>query len=338
METLAQNVDDLEWIRVEDGNAPGQVRRSAIAVAQRAGFSEHRTGEVAIAATELATNLQRHAREGVVVVRVRRAAAEAAVELIVTDTGPGFADLAALARDGNSSGGTLGIGLGAVMRLATWFDAHSVPGRGTVMIATFWPAAAPVPRPAVAAILRPFEGETECGDAWALREQGDAAVLMVADGLGHGPLAAAASGAAVRAFLGASPGQTPAELLRALHGALRGTRGAAVAIVRLDPALRTLTFAGAGNVAIWIDDGEQRRGLSSAPGIVGHNARAFRDLRVPLPAGARVVLHSDGLTSKWDLATYPGLRVHDPHLIAATLMRDAAIHHDDASVVVAKVP
>ncbi|HEX3468867.1 MAG TPA: ATP-binding protein [Candidatus Elarobacter sp.] len=334
MEALIRDVDDLEWIRIDDSSAPGQVRRRAAAVAERIGFSEHRTGEVAIAATELATNVQRHAQAGTVVVRERRAGAESAVELLVADSGPGFLDIDAIARDGTSTGGTLGIGLGAAIRLASWFDAHSVPGRGTVMVATFWPAHPPVPRPSLGAIVRAFDGEPVCGDAWASRTHGDATLLLLADGLGHGALAAAASNQAVRAFLGAPLGQTPGELLRGLHGALRATRGAAAAVVRLDPALAALTFAGVGNIAVWIDDGEQRRGLPSAPGIVGHNARTFRDLTVALSPDATVVMHSDGLTTKWDLAAYPGLRAHDPLLVAATLMRDAGIHHDDASVVV----
>ncbi|MDB5073261.1 MAG: putative Two-component system regulatory protein [Candidatus Eremiobacteraeota bacterium] len=337
MEALTGSVEDLEWIAVEDGSAPGRVRRSAMAVARRLGFSEHRVGEVAIAATELATNLHRHAVEGAVLVRVRRDAGEAAVELVVVDGGPGVADLGAVARDGTSSAGTLGIGLGAAMRLSTWFDSHSVLGRGTVMVATFWPAAAPVARPIVAALTREMVGETVCGDACAQRRREGATTLMLADGLGHGELAAIAAREAVRAFIGETDaGAKPATTIRRLDGVLRSTRGAAVAIVELDASARTLTFAGVGNVAGWIDDGEQRKALVSNPGIVGNNAKTIREFETALPDGALVVLHSDGLTSKWDLRAYPGLRQRDPHLVAATLMRDAGVRHDDASVIVAR--
>jgi hypothetical protein len=128
---------------------------------------------------------------------------------------------------------------------------------------------------------------------------------------------------------------SPALAIRRIDRALHSTRGAAVAIVRFEANGEALTFAGVGNVAVWIDDGVQRRGLLSTPGIVGHNLRKVQDLSAPLPAAATVVMHSDGLTSKWDLAGYPGLRARDPQLIAATLMRDAGVRHDDASVVVA---
>jgi anti-sigma regulatory factor (Ser/Thr protein kinase) len=336
VEALAPNVTDLEWIAVEESSAPGHVRRAAMSVARQLGFSEHRVGEVAIAATELATNLHLHAKAGVIVLRERRCGEAGAIELIVADSGPGMADLDAFTSDGRSSNGTLGIGLGAVVRMATWFDAYSLPGRGTVMVATFWQDAAPCTRPAFAAVTRPINSEIVCGDAWAERTHDGILTLMLADGLGHGVLAAGASSEAVLAFRTGTSHEMPADAIRYMHDRLRATRGAAVAVVRLDPVHRKLTFAGIGNIAAWVDDGEARHGLLSTPGIVGHNARKFSEMQIALPPGATVILHSDGLTSKWDLGAYPGLRSRDAHLVAATLMRDAAVHHDDASILVAQ--
>ena len=329
-------VQDIEWISVEESSAPGQVRRAVMRLAERMGFSEHRVGEVGIAASELATNLHRHAKQGSVVIRVRRENNDAAVELVVIDAGPGMSDLAAHARDGTSSAGTLGIGLGAAMRLATWFEGHSTPGRGTVMLATFWRGEAPCPRPVVGALTRPMAGESVCGDAYAQRSEGAITSLLLADGLGHGELAAMASRQAVRTFSEDAQGLGPAHTLEALHAALRGTRGAAVAVVRLDLPAQRITFAGVGNIAVWIDDGERRRAIMSSPGIVGNNAQKIREVESVLPRGALVVLHSDGLTSKWDLRAIPGLWAQDPHVVAGSLMREAGIRHDDASVVVAR--
>jgi anti-sigma regulatory factor (Ser/Thr protein kinase) len=336
VEALIAPVEDLEWIAVEDGTAPGRVRRSAMALAGRLCFSEHRAGEVGIAATELATNLHRHAVAGVVLVRIRRAGDETGVELVVVDAGPGVADFGALTRDGTSTAGTLGIGLGAAMRLATWFDSHSVPGRGTVIVATFWRATAPTLRPTTAALTRPMGGQAVCGDACAVRADGDVTTLLLADGLGHGELAAIAARAALRSFAQAAPDERPARTIERVNAALRPTRGAAVAVVRLDPPAGTIAFAGLGNVAAWIDDGERRRALLSHPGIAGAHHKPVRDYVLELPKHALVVLHSDGLTPKWNLDAYPGLRARDPHLVAATLIRDAGVRHDDASIMVAK--
>jgi anti-sigma regulatory factor (Ser/Thr protein kinase) len=337
METVGAIVEDVEWIRVEESSAPGQVRRAAGALAAKLGFSEHRVGEIAIAVTELATNLHLHATNGSVLLRVRRTGGVSAIEIIVMDAGPGLANLQASSRDGESTGGTLGIGLGAAMRMATRFDSHSVVGRGTVMIATFWSDAAPEEKPAVAGLTRPINGEQVCGDASAFRTGGGTTTILHVDGLGHGGLACSAAQCAVRAFLSGDEDDTgPARTIARLNGAMRGTRGAAVAVVRLDAKAASLTFAGVGNIAVWIDDGEKRRSLISQPGIVGNHTRVTREIDVPFPEHALVVLHSDGLTSKWDLNAYPGLRTRDLHLVAATLIRDAGVHRDDASVTVAR--
>jgi anti-sigma regulatory factor (Ser/Thr protein kinase) len=336
VEALIAPVEDIAWIPVEDESAPGSVRRAASALARRVGFSEHRAGEVAIAATELASNLHKHAVSGAVLLRLRRSADDVAVELVVVDGGPGVLDLAASAEDGRSTGGTLGIGLGAAMRLASWFDSHSVVGRGTVMVATFWRTPTDIARPAVAALTRPMAGELVCGDACAYRTDGSATSVLLVDGLGHGEIAAIASRAAVRAFIADDGDAGPARTLQRIDEAMRATRGAAGAIARVDRENGTLTFAGIGNVAAWLDDGEKRRALVSAPGILGANQRPAREVTLPLPPQALIVLHSDGLSSKWDLDAYPGLRSRDPHLVAATLIRDAGVRRDDASVAVAR--
>ena len=269
--------------------------------------------------------------------RIRRTPAEAAVELIAADCGPGVADLFVAAHGGRSTAGTLGIGLGAAMRMATWFDSHSVIGRGTVIVATFWRAEAPAPMPDVAVITRAMDGETVCGDAAAFRTDGgmdDGAARRRARSWRACGARIARSRArvrhrATRTRAGAHP-QTHQ------HDALRGTRGAAAAVVQLDPSAARLTFAGVGNVAVWLDDGTRRASLVSTPGIIGTHARTIREVMLPVAAGSLLIMHSDGLSTKWDLDAYPGLRRRDPLVVAATLMRDAGVHRDDASVVVAR--
>lgn len=325
---------DDEWIPVEDASAPGRVRRSAVQYAQRIGFSEHRTGEVAIAVTELATNLQHHATHGVMLVRIRRDFEEPGLQVVSIDSGPGIADFAAIAADGESSRGTLGIGLGAVIRMASAFAVHSVRERGTVMDALFYAGPAPASRPPIAGFTRPITGETVCGDAWGYYTLDGSLYVVLADGLGHGELAATAAREAVKVFLSDTSETDLPRSLQRMDAALQGTRGAAVGTMCIDRAAKTMTFAGVGNVAAWVDDGERRRALPSTPGIVGANAKKVRQAQMALNRHCTIVMHSDGLSSKWDLGQYPGLRAKEPPLIAATLLRDAGIRHDDASVVV----
>lgn len=337
---------DVAWARVDDPSVAGTMSRTAGQLAGRLGFSDHRSGEVAIAAMELCTNLYRHAVAGAMVLRVLRLLEQAAVELVAVDAGPGIDDVYSWLADGHSSRGTLGIGLGAVQRMASSFHAHSVKGRGTVVVATFWPETRS--RSAadgrfdgddgaeVTALTRPINGETVCGDSWAEREaDGSRAMVMLADGLGHGPLAAAASQAAVRAFEDATGG--PADILQQQHARLSATRGAAVAIADLDIGHGVMRFAGVGNISAWVVDDEGRHGMISHPGIVGHQVRSMREVSFPLAGGVLVILHSDGISNKWDLRSYPGLRNQDVTVVAATIMRDAGIRHDDASIVVARV-
>jgi hypothetical protein len=158
---------------------------------------------------------------------------------------------------------------------------------------------------------------------------------MLCDGLGHGPLAAISAQAAVTEFLSAPPGG-PRDLLEHIHGRIQHTRGVVAGVAELDLTRGVLRFAGIGNISGTAIDGGRRRAMVSLPGIVGHQRRDTREFEHPLSAGTVVVLHSDGLTDRWDLPSYPGLVTHVPIVIAATLLRDAARRRDDAAVLVAR--
>lgn len=333
MDTLTSNVEDVQWIDVDHESACGRVRRAATDVARRLGFDEHRCGEVAIATSELATNVFRHATNGRSLLRVRRQGERAGVEVLFVDRGPGIADLQAMSRDGNSTRGTLGVGIGAAMRMASLYDCYSLPGHGTVTVATFWDADTKPSAPAVNGLTRSMSGELRCGDAWAYAADDGVTKIILADGLGHGELAAVASSKAIAAFR-QTASTSAADVMEQVNKALRSTRGAAAAVMVVNEATSSATFCGIGNVSVWLEDGEGRKGLASGPGIAGAYAKTIRELSVELTPHTTVVMHSDGLTSKWSLARYPALRRRDPLLVAATLLRDAGVHHDDASVVV----
>lgn len=329
-------VEDVGWLRVDDPSSPGTVRRRLVELAHQVGFSETRTGEVGIVATELATNLVKHARDGAVLLRLLRSDGVGGVEIVAVDSGPGMRDPKAVFADGRSTAGTLGIGLGAVARLSSRYDVHSTPGHGTVVTATLWPTGVAVAPGHAAGLTRVMSGEEVCGDAYAVRTVHDGLLLMVADGLGHGPLAARASSEAVRVFR-ESTHHSPAELLRELHRALQPTRGAAIAIGHLQPRRALLTYAGIGNIAGRLVDNGVSKGLVSHPGIVGHHARVPRSLVYDVTPTSYVVMHSDGVRDRWDTAELPGLLNHTPLVVAASILRDAGVRPDDASVLVAQV-
>jgi len=326
-------------LRVEDSSYVGGARRLAAALCRDLGFDEYRAGEAALIVTELATNLVKHTggAGGVLVFRPIQVAGASGLEVLSLDQGPGISNIGESLRDGHSTTGSPGTGLGAIRRLSSAFDIYSAPGKGVVVFSRIW--SNPLPESSsllsVGAVCLPVHGEQACGDAWAMHQSGDTTLLMVADGLGHGPDAAAAANEAVTAFQKHAP-RSPAEVIELVHAALRSTRGAAVAVAALALGQRVVRFAGVGNIAGVILDGPISRSLSSINGTAGVAVRKIQEDTYPWPEGGLLVLHSDGVEKRWKLEDYPGLARKAPTLIAGVLFRDHNCPRDDSSVVVAK--
>ncbi|MFI9641211.1 SpoIIE family protein phosphatase [Micromonospora sp. NPDC051925] len=324
--------DAGHWYRVESGSAASAVRRAAERLGGQLGLGDNRVAELAIVAAELTSNLVKHAQEGVLLLRPVSTDDAAGVELIAIDSGPGMADLTVSSRDGHSTTGTLGIGLGAITRQASWYDAWSRPGRGTVFAVQVWAKNVVATPTWAAGLTRPITGEQVSGDSHSMRTVQERHQVLVCDGLGHGPLAN------VAAFRTA-PAGPPATVVQHLHRSMSHTRGAALAVAELDPAAGLLRYAGLGNIAGTVlgPDGT-RRGLVSLPGIAGHQRPTVREYDYPFPAGATLVMQSDGVVDRWRSDDYPGLTGRAPVVVAATLLRDAGIRRDDACVLVARTP
>jgi anti-sigma regulatory factor (Ser/Thr protein kinase) len=325
-------------VPVEDESRVGEARRAAILAADRAGMDETGRGRVALVATELATNLARHARGGAMLLRPL-AEEGPGVELLAVDRGPGM-DVARSMVDGFSTGGTAGEGLGAVRRIADGFDVFSQADKGTIVLARVVEREAAAPLAGASAlrvgvVCAPAPGEERSGDGWAVTRHAERVRLLVVDGLGHGPLAADAANEAVRIFR-AYPDLGPGETLDRLHGALRPTRGAAAAIAEIVFATSMLRFAGIGNIAASVLGAEGARSLVSHNGIIGHQMRRVQELSYPWSDGAMVVLASDGLRSQWRIDQEPSLAARHPSVVAALLWRDHLRGRDDATVLVAR--
>lgn len=327
-------------IPVSDVSQIGEARRAAQRSAEVEQLNETDAGRVAVIATELATNLVRHSKGGgeILIAAHGRGKTEAGVEVMAIDRGPGMADLNRCFRDGFSTGGTAGHGLGAIRRMSDQSDVFS-SGEGTVI----W---ARVGSSLTVAGLRSSTtltwgcvsvaapGEQVCGDGWKLRIASDRLELLVTDGLGHGPLAFEASERACRLFDGRTD-TGPRAFIEQAHGDLSGTRGAAVALACVNLAAGRLTFAGVGNIAGTLLDGADRsRGLFSHNGTVGHLMHKAQEFEYPWGPASTLIMHSDGLQTRWALAKYPGLARRHPAVIAGVLYRDFKRGRDDVTVVV----
>lgn len=324
-------------IDVRESTGVGEARRLAAELARDAGFNSTDSGRLALIVTEAASNLIKHARGGEILLRMFDDDVRGrGVDVVALDRGPGITNLPAALRDGFSSAGTLGNGLGAIARLASSFDIYSRSESGTVLFARVSSAGAPRDSGfAFGAINVPFPGETVSGDCWAVRPSADRMLVLVADGLGHGSAASQASGAAAASFY-AHAAAAPGEVLEEIHRALRPTRGAAVAVAAIDRANRRIVFAGLGNIAGTILSNGSTRSVVSHHGTAGHDVRRIHEFTYEWPPQALFVLHSDGLTSHWTFDAYPGVQERHPMLIAALLYRDCRRARDDATVVVVR--
>jgi anti-sigma regulatory factor (Ser/Thr protein kinase) len=329
-------VTEYARLQVGDATAVGEARRRGAELARSLGMDELDAGRLALVVTEAATNLVKHAGGGEIFLRALRRNGAAGVDVLALDRGPGIRSLSEALKDGFSTAGTPGTGLGAIARTASRFDVYS-SAAGAAVFAQIWPAGTQWPStgPEIGGINVPHPGESVSGDAWAAHCSAEGPVLLVADGLGHGARAAEAAQAAVAAF-GRRLGAPPAQVLEDIHRALRPTRGAAVAIAALDRRRGLLRFAGIGNISGAVVSGAQSRNLVSHHGTAGGVARRIHEFSYPWSAGDVLVLHSDGLASHWNLEGYPGITQRHPSLIAALLCRDHRRGSDDTTVVVAR--
>ncbi len=344
-------------MEVRDEAQVGAARRAVHAYAREVGFSERELAELDIVVQELGTNAVRYAARGGWLHFMRPLGAEPGVELCYWDKGPGISDLARAVRDGVSTGGSLGTGLGAVRRLMDEFDLYSTvratgtlsrlpPQRrtthGTVLVGRKWVATTRLSSRAhgatarrVGAFSRPHPNETRNGDAYFVRRRGPQMLCAVVDGLGHGSGAYEASLVALDA-LGEWQGEPLDELFHAAHAALRGTRGAVLGACVVDSAQEALHYAGVGNIDVRVFNAPAPARPISTNGTLGARFERVRVWSYKWAEGTTIVLASDGISTKWDIQDYPGLLQHSPQLLAGVLMRDYVRDTDDATVFVAR--
>jgi anti-sigma regulatory factor (Ser/Thr protein kinase) len=327
-------------IYVSEVSQVGEARRAASVLAEKAGLSENRRGEVGIVVTELGTNLVQHTKGGQILLRTVSRGDASGIEILSLDSGPGIGDIDRCLTDGYSTSGTPGNGLGAIIRLSSEFDIYSKPVIGTAIWSRIWPTK-DIPKWNASAnahmefgvVCIPIKGEVECGDSWSLQPIGGGTRCMLVDGLGHGPGAAEASAAAVEIF--SSKAQEELEpLVNTMHNGMRHTRGAAVAVADIiDDAV---CYVGVGNICGAILTDGSMKSMVSHNGTIGHQIRKIKEFSYPFASESIIVMHSDGLGTQWRLDKWPGLIARHPSLIAGILYRDFARERDDVTVFVAR--
>ncbi len=322
-----------EYVAVGDGSAVGEARRKGNATAEKLGFDEVKCGQFALLASEVSRNVLLHGGGGQVLILGIASNDGPVARILALDKGPGIANITQAMEDGFSTAGTMGEGLGAIKRIASTMEIFTAR-TGTIVFIEI-SGVTSNHHLQVAGLAVPYPGERLCGDAWTFHQSPDRTLILIADGLGHGWEAAEAANEAL-AVCHARTERSPGEILSYVHDALKKTRGAAAAIAEIRNAEGTLTYAGVGNTSAVLLSQQASRSLVSHNGTLGMTAPKIQEFKVEWPKDGILIMHSDGLQSRWDLSTYSGLLARHAAVIGGALFRDFRRLRDDASVVVVK--
>ncbi|HWB59256.1 MAG TPA: ATP-binding protein [Chthoniobacteraceae bacterium] len=322
-------------------SSQGDIQRAAVAARAMAvslGFAANECEEIALAATELASNLVKHAAGGVI--RLAPAGVLPGIRIESEDRGPGILDVEKALADGYTTAGSLGAGLGAVNRLMDELEFYSLSPNGIRIVCQRWrrpDASIPCARWLEFGVAtRAYRRLPENGDAFVIRQWEGFALVGIIDGLGHGQFAQRASQTA-RHYIEQHFDQSLDNLFRGAGRACRATRGVVMTLARFDMAARKVLIAGIGNVeARLIANGDPARAnFVSRRGIVGLNAPNPLVVEIPWKTGNFLILHSDGLKTHWNWTDFPGLAHEKPGVIAQRLLYALGKIDDDATVLVA---
>jgi anti-sigma regulatory factor (Ser/Thr protein kinase) len=339
MEVMAA-VSKLISISGSDTSQTGSARRQALSLAAEMHFDDLRQGQLGIIVTEAAGNIASHAGSGEIILSGWTYEQQSGIDMLALDKGRGIENLSAALQDGYSTAGTPGNGLGAMSRLASQFQVFSSAGNGTAVFARVLQTSDQTESESqpyrMSSISVPIPGESVCGDAWSVQRTPGRSRYIVADGLGHGPLAHEAAAEAVRVFH-LYRNLTPEQVLIEIHAALAKTRGAAISIAEILHDKGVLNYTGAGNIVAAICFGGKTRSLVSMNGTVGHTVGKFQQFSYPWEPGSALIMHSDGLATRWNVEQYPGLASRHPALLAGVLFRDFCRKRDDATILVSQI-
>jgi anti-sigma regulatory factor (Ser/Thr protein kinase) len=336
-----------------------KVRKAASEFSEDLGFSEIEQEQISIAASELAQNLiANEVINGRIIISELIDGNRKGIEIISLDEGPGISDVSAVMEDGFSSTNGLGIGLGAVKRMMSEVKITSKPrggdkgpkvysrrNIGTKIIARKYLKEKKehlkirTNRLRFGIFTRSKLGERYNGDTYFLKRYHNTVVFSVIDGLGHGK---GASEPAKKAYLYLDDHyqEELESIINGLHQNLKRTRGAAISIAKVDENSQKLQYIGIGNVLTRIynknsviSENQPIRPVNYN-GTLGIALRSFKLCEYDWSSDYVITMASDGISSRFNPRTIPGLLKQHPIIIAKTLLDEFGKDHDDATILV----
>ena len=313
------------------------VAASTAECATSIGFDKTETEELKIVVSELAANVLDHANGGVITLAELGHRDKQGLRIESTDAGPGFTDVDVAFEDGHSTMGSLGKGLGAVNRLSdsVAITESGEPPHRTTVRADRWlgpPYEQTVDCPLdFGAASRAKVRGTPNGDSFVIKQWNDHALVGVIDGLGHGPNAHRAAMAA-RSYVERHFDQPLEAIFTGTDRACQGTRGVVMALARFDWQTETAELAGIGNISCKVEGVE--KDIVTRRGVLGGTSPDAVVRTIDWNPSNRLVFHSDGVTTRWDLEECTDIRGEPAGVQARRLLDRYGKHNDDETVLV----
>lgn len=304
-------------------------------------FSEKQVAEIDIILSEITSNLIKHAQRGELLYKISSNEKTSTFDVICIDNGPGMEDSLSMMKDGVSTTGTLGQGLGALKRLSTVFHLYSIPGWGTVLYSSMSSHFAEQSHGKmnlnIKAVCISKPPEIVCGDGCRVRQINNGVQILFADGLGHGQHAKDAVDKAGDFFLSCDDIE-PVAIIRQMHDVVRNTRGLVLTVASFERDTGEWKICGVGNIFTKLYSGITSKVYFPYNGTVGLAIpNSMKASTFPIEKNQHLIMCSDGIKTRWELTKYPAILRNHGFILAAALYKDFSRGTDDASVLVAKV-
>jgi anti-sigma regulatory factor (Ser/Thr protein kinase) len=329
----------------------GVCRRKSVSLAGLLGFDDVKTGEVAILVSELVTNVLKHGggKGRIMICQLQSDDNRKAIEIWCCDNGDGIPDFENALLDGYTGKQSLGIGLGTIRRFSDIFEMNPVKSesfkgvdlnalnnyRHCLRIVKWvpenrWKGTNRSLVSGAVSVCKP--GETLNGDSYLICHLSPVKTMAaIIDGLGHGKEAHLASNIIKEQIL-LKIDLPLDELIKYIHQAARGTRGAVIGLVFINVETSKLYFVGIGNIEGFIISSSGKKSLISFGGILGHNIRTPHIFEFPFKSGDSVCLFSDGINTRWNTDELNWSE--HPQKNADFLINNYSRTNDDATVLI----
>ena len=330
-------------IPVSHSSDVSEARRLLKTIANELGFSKMESEELAIVASEMASNLVKHARGGQIILTAVEDGDRLGIRIESLDNGPGIADADQVITDGFSTAGSMGCGLGAINRLMDEFEIRPRPDgmTGTQIICMRWRrenfqgrGTCPL---SYAVATRAYHIIGPNGDSFVIKTWKEFSLVALIDGLGHGQQAHQAA-QATREYIENHYDQSLEALFLGVERICRGTRGVVMAVARFDCRITPIkiSFAAVGNIEARVFGSPSPMNFIMRRGVIGSNAPKPVITEQSWNPEYILVLHTDGLKTIWSWSDFPELASMPATQTAQRLLQKLAKDNDDATVVVVR--